>query len=295
MGWFLTGPKKRKPKSTRKPAARQPWDPQRTWRGVQWMLGVCGVLAVVIGWRYADRGLRGYIARTQTTPVTVDHIQLADQPAWMSDGLSEDLRTMVAFELTADPLDAAGLQRAVLALRASPWVASVDRVERLPGGAARVVASYREPLALVEHRGAYYLVDREGVRLPQVYRRDQATAVGLTPIEGVSAALPVPGERWPGEEVPAALRLIGLLAGEHYFHQVKAVDTTERDTRGRLRLALRTDRATVRWGLPPGQEHSIEPPVATKLQWLEQVYRTYGSIDDHGRNVDLFRAAAYLH
>ena len=52
----------------------------------------------------------------------------------------------------------------------------------------------------------------------------------------------------------------------------------------------------IRWGLPPGDEQTIEPDASVKKQWLANVYKTYrGSVDAGGKVVDVYGAAVFVH
>ncbi|MEL7087764.1 MAG: hypothetical protein AAGL98_04880, partial [Planctomycetota bacterium] len=67
-----------------------------------------------------------------------ESVQLADAPAWMDGPLRELLKREVALEVADDPLDRGSLRRAVEALDAQPWVASVTQVRPSTPGHRRV-------------------------------------------------------------------------------------------------------------------------------------------------------------
>jgi hypothetical protein len=294
MGWFLTNATTKRPK--RKPSKdRKPWDPQRTLQGLKVLAAVTCVVTLAAAWAWGEGHLRSYVAQRTARPILQDRVELAVSPGWMSPTLAAELRTAVAFELGEDPLDGIALQHAVKALSASPWVAHVDRIERLPGGKARVHAQYRRPVAVVETSRGYQLVDAEGVVLPQSYRLAELAAVGLKPIEGVTAPMPTPGRAWDDARLTAALSLIRLLEPQPWYTQITSIDAGGQDQRGRIRLVLHTDRGQVTWGLPPGHEQLVEPAPAVKLQRLTDMYANYRSIDAGGRVVDVFGAAAWGH
>src|SRR5690606_12797128 len=140
---------------------------------------------------------------------------------WMSEAVRAELASAVAHKVTAEPLKNS-LPAAVAELRRQPWVAGVERVQRLPGGVIEILAEYRQPLAIVEARDGYHLVDAQGVGLPGLYTWEQAEKLNMPVIVGAKAAPPDTGVQWPGEEVPAALSLISLLESEPYFSQIKA-------------------------------------------------------------------------
>lgn len=300
MGWFLTNatPRKSSRRGGRAASAGAwgRWDLPRTLAGLKVLAVLFALAAAALGWHRAERYLRGYVARHTAKPIMQERIELADAPAWMSPALAEELRLVVAFELGEDPMDGRSLQNAARALAASPWVAAVDRLERQPGGRCRVIAEYRRPVAVVETDQGYQLVDAGGVVLPQRYHAAEVAAVGLKPIEGVRTVPPPPGQRWDDPRLAAALKLVTLIERQPWVGQVRSIDAGRDDQRGRIRLVLHTDRnGVVTWGLPPGEEHPIEPAATTKLQWLAQVHARSGRIDHNGGSVNVFSAAAYAH
>jgi len=298
MGWFLSGSEGRpKRKSRKKAEAPKAWDPARTWAVLQILAAAGLVAAVCFGWKHAESALSGYAKKHEVQPVGIDDVVLADKPAWIDERMKlyNELRAIVAGRISSDPLDNNGLQKAAQALSASPWVKHVSRVQRLTDGRVWVSASFREPVAMVERENYCHLVAVDGFRLPGVYEVAQARTIGLPMITGVPQQPCREGQHWDSEELKAGLSLVDLLQGEPYLSQVEAFEVGERDARKRIRLVLRTKNGMVRWGLPPGQEGSIEPEAATKKQWLSTVYKRRGQIDAGGRVVDVYGAAVFVH
>lgn len=301
MGWFLT----RKKRSSKKPASKprasassagpKPWDPQRTLLALKVIGGIAAGVGLVFGWRYGETALIQYTAVQHSDPVGIDDVELVDAPAWMTPAVRQRVALVVAEHAGSNPMDGQSLRRAAANLAQEPWVAKVERVRRLSRNRIEVVADFREPIAVVQAKDGYHLIDRKGVRLPVLYYREQAELLDLPVITGVTAPPPPhPGDVWAGNEIDAVLPLIELLRTEPYFKQIKAFDASERDARGRIRLALITERGMVRWGLSPAQEQTVEPTPAIKLSWLRQVAQRMGSIDAGGRVVDIYGASIQL-
>jgi cell division septal protein FtsQ len=293
MGWFLTKKKKRaQPRRRAGLDEAKPWDPKRTLAGLK-VLGVFAVaIGLVIGWRYSQDYLLSYVQRHHQVPMTADSVVLVDAPAWMSEDIRAQVRQAAIKHIDPDPMDGQSLRNAAAALRENPWVQRVDQVARRYGGRVLVSADYRRPVAVVQSRDGYHLIDNQGVCLPGLYQENQAKRLGLVQLTGVSSAPPAQaGEVWPGEDVQAGLALIRLLADEPYLDNVLAFDVSHRDARGRLRLVLKTHDGTVRWGLPPGEEHSIEPDAQVKLGWLRQLARRDGSLSTGGQIIDIYGPA----
>jgi hypothetical protein len=293
MGWFLGSKKKRgKPRRRAGLVEHKPWDPKRTLAGLK-ALGVFALaVGLVIGWRYSERYLLEYARQRQAAPVTADQVELVDAPAWMNQDIREQVRSVAAAHIDPDPMDGKSLRRAAEALRDDPWVREVIQVARRSGGRVLVSARYRMPVAVIQGRDGYHLVDIQGVCLPGLYTLPQVDRLGLVLVTGVSSAPPAnAGEVWPGEDVRAGLALVRLLADEPYVDKIRSFDVGQRDERGRLRLVLHTADGTVRWGLPPGQEHAIEPDAQVKLGWLRQLAQRDGALSTGGQIIDIYGPA----
>jgi len=297
MGWFLNSNKKKKRATHRRYQTQKvrSWDPQRTLKGLKYLSVAVLVVGFVLGWRYAERYLGVYASLRVGGAVNADDVVLLDAPLWMNPVLTEDIRRSVANQVEKNLLDYKGLERAVFVLSVNPWIERVWTVARSDRGRVRVSVQFREPVAVVEGRDGYHLVDARGVRLPGLYLQHQLDELELPVIVGVSAPPSQEGEAWPGKDLHAGLSLVRLLGGEPYLQQVHRIDVGHRDARGRVRLMLHTQRGLVRWGLPPGMERTIEPDAAIKKMWLADVYRQRGSIDAGGKIVDVYGAAVFIH
>lgn len=297
MGWFLVNPKKKKkskPRRTRndsrgkwgKSGFAASWEPGHTLVGLR-CLGVFTLLAcLVMGWCFAENKLDGYLSAKLRYRVTPQHVVLKDAPIWMASWLREELRSKVVSVAVGDPTDGENLNRIAKAVNKSPWVEHVNRVTRLPQGKLLIDAAYREPVAMVESRDGYHLVTQEGIALPGLYMRNQIKAVGLPVLRGVGVKPFDPGHRWPGMAVHAGLDLILLLQGEPYFNEIESFDVGGRDRSDRIRMVLHTrSGGQVIWGLPPGDEHALEPIAREKCHRLRSIYRQRKTIDAGGRTV----------
>lgn len=312
MGWFLF---RKRSKAPSKAKAAEKWDRARTLRGVKWLLSAIVLAALVYGWQRGEHHLQAFVsARGQV--VTGDQVTLAGCPTWLHGDVQRDLRWLVASQVAADPMDATGLEAARRLLAGNPWVEGVDRISR-QGRGITVEARFRRPVALVmiprprrdredylRPTDEFCLVDSGGVRLASdslgrsdlPYKAEHIKKLGLPVIVGVAKAPPPAGQRWEGADLRAGLSLAKMLSGEEYAGQIVAYDVAGRDTRQRLWLALRTKSGLVWWGLPPGQEHSVEYEAAVKKRWLAGVYAKYGrSIDAGGKVVSLYGPAPIVH
>ena len=161
----------------------------------------------------------------------------------------------------------------------------MNQVRRAPHGQVKVEATYRRPAALVAGEHGYHVVDDQGIWLDGPLDRAASRWNRLPLITGVHSPPPSDGygHAWKGSDIPAALSLQQLLKDEVYSDQVTAYDVSHRDLKDRLWLVLYTDGPAIIWGLPPGQERSVEPEAPVKLAALRDwAYKHRGRINIQG-------------
>ncbi|MCH9058478.1 MAG: hypothetical protein IIB55_07610 [Planctomycetes bacterium] len=186
-----------------------------------------------------------------------------------------------------DWLDVGLCERLANRAEAVGWVRRVQAVRRRPDGRFDVRCEYRVPMAMVQSRGGFHLVDRQGVRLPGEYSYDARWMC----IHGVSAAPPRPGEPWMGDDLQAGLDLIELVNRQDYRGQIEGVVVDNAQGRvdpRRSHIDLATDQpgGRIRWGSAPGREIE-ENSVAQKLRILDANFRTTGRIDANHLVIDV--------
>jgi hypothetical protein len=231
-------------------------------------------------------------------------VVLKDRPAWMSDFLAEQIIA------AAEPVGASStFNRQTLvdvgdALRANPWIRKVKSVRRAysnkPGDTIEIDCDYRVPLALVHWKEYFWLVDSEGVKLPEqftakqlpqvIYGRDNRLLFRI--IEGVRQPPVESGRQWMGEDLMAGLTLAQYLAGQPFAEEIVRIDVANfggRDNPKEAQLVLLTKRGTeVRWGRPiNAKDFFIEVSVAQKLDYMRRVYEQFGRVDANQAWIDI--------
>jgi hypothetical protein len=301
MSWFIRSHKKSKrPKASK---AKRDWkkkqaeyDPQRTWRILRTTGMMVLAVGLIVGAVFAQRWLAGQVAGDRAA---LPEVVLIDAPAWMRPNTTEQIRQTVAATVNPNPLDQQSLAAATEALGRIAWIEQVQRVTRSYDGRIEVLAVYRSPVAVVEARDGYHLIDVAAVKLPDVYTAGQLDDLHLPVIAGVRHAPPAEGYAWSGEDVRAGLKLAMLLSGEPMIRQVKAIDVSNHAARRsnaepQIKLLTRrdgdddpTNNPGVAWGRAPGAEGVYEPPAAQKVLMLRRVLRQHGSIDAGGQIVSV--------
>jgi hypothetical protein len=234
--------------------------------------------------------LEPYVRRINTAPVRVEW---AGVPNWLHEenwqNVLPALEEHVALDPMTDPYDDRLSPWVAQRLAESPWIADVHRVSKHADGSVKVYASFRKPFAIVQHRGAAYLVDEAGIRLPRRWASRSVNRAGWMVIEGAAASPPEPGGQWEGEDLAGGLRLARFLyraeaASQLPFRaEIRAIDVS--NFRGRrspragwLQLTMKNPRAYIHWGLPPGEEYGIEASAERKLACLCDLHAGRGRL-----------------
>lgn len=266
--------------------------PKKSRAWVHATLGVMLVSLLIAGiWR-AQRFADETVARPKG-PATVVFL---NRPAWMNADLIGRITESVSPVSSSSSLDHKVLVDTTAMLRAHPWVKQVNQVRRVygngPGDTIEIDCEFRTPVALVMDDRFYWMVDSEGVKLPEKFTADELGKLGLgvepkkqlRRIVGVDARAPQAGEVWVGDDLKAGIDLVKLMHDKPYLNEVVEVDVTNYASRmdvNGAQLILRTFRGTeVRWGQPihAAQGYREQTPDA-KLQMLARVYAQYDRID----------------
>ena len=225
-------------------------------------------------------------AAAAASPPTAVQVAFIDPPAWMQGDLAAHLEITAADQIVGNALDRADLIAARNALLETGWFADVRQVRRASPDCVEIEAVFVEPYAVVRDSDGDHLVDPSGRLLPR------SAPIGHAPqfiaIEGAYYERPgTIGMQWEGADLTAALRLLRLIDGKEWRHQVVAIDVS--DYMQTEYLSIITDRGySLVWGSAPGQERSGEADTGLKEQYLDYPFVNFGHIDGgHEYNLDL--------
>ncbi|HEV7300025.1 MAG TPA: hypothetical protein VGN72_11720 [Tepidisphaeraceae bacterium] len=240
--------------------------------------------------------LKRHVSRDLTYVIDPPRVVLKNRPVWMGDYLATQIVRSVRPTGGHSAADKQVLEDTYAALQRNPWVHQVHQVRRVygeqPGDTIEIDCDFRAPIALVKWGIYYWLVDGNGVKLPEQYTADLVPKIVLDQnkrpairiIEGVKLPPPETGNPWHGDDLHAALDMIKLLYGRPFADDIVKVDVT--NIAGRVdgreaQVVLVTKWDTqVRWGRPVNaKDFIIEAPVARKLQGLQDVYAQYKRVD----------------
>jgi hypothetical protein len=184
-----------------------------------------------------------WVDREQWRPQILASIRLPEQPDWLGGGVVREVGEQLA---------------------SSGWVSKVKRVLPEVDGTIRIWCDYRRPIAMIRIKSddkdgyTYVAIDKDGVRLPQVYR--EVEEAGWMQIVGVEIQEPPPpGQVFPGEDAAAAVRLAELIFRQDFAHRISVIDVT--NFRGRkskrqdhIFLLARGRHEPLIWGSAIGEE-----------------------------------------
>lgn len=275
--------------STRRAAPRIPWPLRslRAWMALAWI----GTFAVIA---YGLHDLEPYARRANTADTVIEWVRA---PEWLNDEnwrhVLPELEARINLHPDTDPYDDRVCPYVAERLVGSSWIEAVRRVSKQSDGRVKVYADFRKPFAMIEQNGIAYLVDREGVRLPQQWASSGLNRSGWLAIRGVAARAPNLARRWPGNDVAAGLKLARFLyraeaVGRTPFRdEIRAIDVSNFDGRknrraGRLQMVTINPQSYIHWGLPPGEEYDIEITAEMKLARLCGLHAAAGRLPDKG-------------
>lgn len=259
------------------------------------------VIVVCAGGLYA---LRKHVWQDLSFAATPPKIVFKNRPAWMGDFLAEQITKAVRPSGMHSAMDAQLLRDTHALLEANPWVSTIHNIRReygeKPGDTLEIDCEFRAPVALVKSGSLYWLVDGNGIKLPEQYTADLVPKVVLDRnkrtniriIDGVAETPPAAGQRWDGADLIAGLDMIRLLFNEAYADDIVKVNVANYAGRVDVREAqvvLITKWDTqVRWGRPANaSDFFIEAPTARKLQCLRDIYAQYKRLDANYPWIDI--------
>jgi len=299
-------------------------------RRLKFALGCVLAVGCVGALVFGMKALESKVLNTPRPYGTGVRVRLVDVPMWMPESLATAIGRTIAQE-SDDFYDPSLIARAYDQAAANPWVRSVMRVSKHPTaspiqGIVELHAEYRMPVAAVllsDGRTRAY-VDAQGVLVPDdpalgsppkylatfpavrgqppraVFYSDMSEAPSDAPIQrrhyieiqGVQAPPPIPGERWRGQDLEDALRLVELLRLRSYCTQIEVIDVHNHGGRlypaqprePHIRMFTAGDessRTQINFGRFPLPGGDYDVPVERRIANLDLYAVTHGRLNYH--------------
>jgi hypothetical protein len=252
------------------------------WLVVLALLGTAAWKGTVAGW--------DAIASRPEFQLELRAINLNGFPAWVNGPvLQKDLRA----SLSVLPPNASIFSKSAAAavgetLGRCPWVVEVQAVQRQLPNRLTARVTFRKPVALATWGGKHYMVDRDGVplpdslfRTPQDWDRDRMPIV----VDRLLRQPPPSGSRWDWPRMAVGARFADFLRGSGLLDQLQlvSIDVTGvgRSTPDPDIVLTAAGGAEIRWGGSSlygevGLEEPAFPPTdAEKLRMLQSKLLKY--------------------
>lgn len=255
---------------------------------------------------------RDHVVKDVTFRRTPPKLVLKDRPGWMSDALANKIVRVAAPDVAYSAFDHQLLVNTASLLKnhpdTAPWIKEVRSVRRAydagPGDTIEIDCDFRAPVALVRWELYFWLVDGDGVLLPEQYTLGDLRKVmydgehiTLRIIEGVLRPPPSSGQKWQGADIAAGIDLVKLLHGQPCADEVERVNVAnvfdpaapDRTDRREAQIVLITRYQTqVRWGRPVNaKDYFVEVSPAQKLEYMTKIVQQFGRVDAKHSAVDL--------
>lgn len=221
------------------------------------------------------------ISKTAMTPPSQ---ALIPEKSWLPEQFQEELLTvgMRALGTAPDPLSREPLDRLGTAMAESGWFSGTPTIERHESGKIVVHGTWRVPAAVVRIDDKDHLLSWDGKPMPVTYEQSLS---GLRVVSGVVSgpAHKADGaidfsQNWPGEDVAAAVELLGVLMQQPYASQIAGIDLSMYTTKKWLIIDT-TMGTRIVWGGRPSKPLNGECATNFKLAKLEKIRRDVGRID----------------
>jgi cell division septal protein FtsQ len=239
--------------------------------------------------------LREGVRSSPSYQVSAESLRLATGPSWMTPEILSELDIMKidpGFPAHFSLLDEGVSDRIAAAYRQCPWVECVEKiVKHDPRVDARVpplevFVKFRRPIAFVQVRDGYRLIDDKGVLLPGGYSEPSLGATPLIVIQGVTTPAPAVGQTWADAGLLAGARVAEAVDPRRETFRLATIDVSNvggRRDPADSEIALFTAQKTrIKWGKAPGTNAALllEKTPEEKVAYLDYVYkRLNGEVD----------------
>jgi len=281
------------------PKARTPL----VWRLLKGSLAALGTAAVGCGFLYTLDVLREDVRVSPGYVMTSESLRLVTYPRWMTPAILAELDVGLldpSFPRRFSLLDEDVCGKIAAAYEKCPWIEKVERIvkrdprvdpDRPP---LQVTLRFRRPLAFVQDRDGFVLMDERSVRLPGVYAEPRLGAEKFLVVTGIAAPAPEPGQEWKEPAVQAALQVAAALDERREAFRLATIDMSNfggrRDPRD-TEIAVWTAADTrIKWGRAPSTEAAVlqEKTPEEKVAYLDYVYKILkGQVDGQLSYIDI--------
>lgn len=227
--------------------------------------------------------------RQERFVVTAQELRQLAWPSWCTEAMARRIAESLPFEPQYYSTDRNATARIAAAYKQSSWVRRVHYVRKAYPNRIAAAVELRQPVLAVPFATQYYLVDRDGVRLPVQYPRWPVDEVQVPVLTGIRPGPPPAHGVW---QDAAVLDALAVLAAVEQCDEIASIRITEVDLsnlHGRIdprqsEIVLVTDtQSRILWGRSPRTAAFGEHPVEEKVSKLGELLRQ----NPRPRRVDL--------
>ena len=215
----------------------------------------------------------------------VTRIVVADEAGWLDDSAIEAIKQTAMEAVRENPTDRKLPAKVAAKLAGNIWIRRIPAggVVNNYDGSLTIRCEYRQALAIVKSGGVWVRVDREALVLPGRYLRSGVPVGKYREIIGVKSEGPAAGLTWMAEDLLAGVNILRLIDGQPFASEITAVDVSNykgRRNTYKAHIVLTTEaQSEIRWGRAIGTEGRVEVSHEIKLQHLEELFLSQGSLN----------------
>ena len=217
--------------------------------------------------------------------VPVKNVFVVDEAGGLDQTAIEAIKQVAMEAVRENPADRKLAEKVAARLAGNIWIKRIP-----PGGVVNnydgslaIRCEYRQPIAIVGAGGVWVRVDRDALVLPGRYLPSGVPAGKYREIVGVKSNPPPAGQVWTAEDLWAGVNILRLIDGRPFTGEITAVDVSNykgRRNTYKAHIVLTTEKQSeIRWGRAIGTEGRIEVNHEIKLQHLEELFISQGSLN----------------
>ncbi|MBI3269962.1 MAG: hypothetical protein HYZ53_13130 [Planctomycetes bacterium] len=246
----------------------------------RWGMAVAVVGGVAWLLLLVHRKVYDHLLHEERYQVDARSLAVLSRPQWAGKGLDFSVGEL-PFAGKVSIFQADLTERVAEFYKRNPWVARVVRIRKELPNRLRIQLEIRRPVASVEQKGNYYLVDRESVRLPGKYSRTPDVRFYIPVVVGVVSAPADPGQPWHDPAVEAGVAVAQSVIDYDLSKDVGLIAIDVENVEGRKNARdseiviwaedVLKNLVPIQWGRSPVTEKFGEVPVDLKMKNLRLV------------------------
>ncbi|MBI4833471.1 MAG: FtsQ-type POTRA domain-containing protein [Planctomycetes bacterium] len=211
----------------------------------------------------------------------INAFKVANNPDWLIDQeLRDAMNDSLILKVKTSSFDEDIINRLRQHYESNPWVKRVETIERRLPNDLKIKLELRRPYLAVAKNNkqvAYYLVDKDMVRLPGEYSELPAMPTVLPVVAGVAANPPLAGRIWSDKGLNAAVSVAAILDENNLLDTLKTKTIDVANIGGKINskeseiVLVTQDKIRIEWGRPPDTDKFGELSVAEKINNIKTV------------------------